>query len=312
MIMRGTHVAHREDRNFGLNRRFSFLDRHSGIIAVLVIIVIAAGAFFTSGFARVPAGYRGVLLTWGKVEERVLPAGLNFIIPFVQTVEMMNVQVQVVESTEATATNDLQEVTTTVAVNYRLNPSYVNMIYRELRQEYATRVIKPNIEESLKASTAQYTAEELITKRAIVKATFDDILAQRLQVFNIEVIAVSLTDFQFSPSFSAAIEAKVTAEQSALEAKNKLEQVRHEAQQQIIQAEAEKNATIARALGEAEAAIIAANATARSIEVITSQMTPEYAQYLWLTQWDGKLPAVVGGDTQGLILDVSALIDEEG
>jgi regulator of protease activity HflC (stomatin/prohibitin superfamily) len=90
---------------------------------------------------------------------------------------------------------------------------------------------------------------------------------------------------------------------------NKLEQIRHEAQQQVIQAEAEKNATIARALGEAEAAIIEADATAAAIQVITSQMTPEYAQYLWLTQWDGKLPLVVGEGT-GLIIDVNSLLEE--
>lgn len=304
-------MVHREDRNFGLNRRFSFLDRHSGLIALIVLIVIVVGAFSISGFARVPAGYRGVLLTWGKVEDRILPEGLSFIIPFVQTVELMNVQVQKAESTESTATLDLQEVSTTVAVNFKLMPGAVNTIYRDLRQDYVSRVIKPNIEESLKAATAQFRAEELITKRPTVKSAFDDILKERLQVFNIEVIAVSLTDFQFSQAFSAAIEAKVTAEQSALEAKNKLEQIRYEAQQQIIQAEAEKNATIARALGEAEAAIISANATAKSIEVITSKMTSEYAQYLWLTQWDGKLPAVVGGDGQGLILDVASLMDEE-
>ena len=130
-------------------------------------------------------------------------------------------------------------------------------------------------------------------------------------VFNIDVVAVSLTDFQFSASFAAAIEAKVTAEQSALEAKNKLEQIRFEAQQQVIQAEAEKNATIARALGEAEAAIIEANATAKSIEVITSQMTPDYAQYLWLSQWDGKLPLVVG-EGQGIIIDLNSIMQDTG
>ena len=185
------------------------------------------------------------------------------------------------------------------------------MIYTELRQDYVSRVIKPNIEESLKATTAQFRAEELVTKRPQVKTAFDGILAERLEVFNIEVVAVSLTDFQFSPAFSAAIEAKVTAEQAALEAKNKLEQIRYEAQQQIIQAEAERNATIARAKGEAEAAIIEAVATAKAIEMITSQMTPEYAQYLWLTQWDGKLPLVVG-EGQGLIIDVKSLVDEGG
>jgi regulator of protease activity HflC (stomatin/prohibitin superfamily) len=169
-------------------------------------------------------------------------------------------------------------------------------------------VIKPNIEETLKATTALYRAEELITKRAEVKSTFDEILAERLSVFNIDVVSVSLTDFQFSPSFSAAIEEKVTAEQEALKAKNVLERIRYEAQQQIIQAEAGSNATIARALGEAQARLIEANATAEAIQLITSQMTDEYAQYLWLNQWDGKLPLVITGDEQGFILDINNLI----
>jgi len=254
------------------------------------LILIVGGVLATQAFVRVPAGYRGVLLTWGKVEERVLPEGLSFIVPIAQSVELMNVQVQKAESTESAATLDLQEVSATVAVNFKLMPGSVNTIFQELQQDYVSRVIKPNIEESLKAATAH-----------------DDILKERLSVFNIDVIAVSLTDFQFSPAFSAAIEAKVTAEQQALEAKNKLEQIRYEAQQQIIQAEAAKNATIARAEGDAEAQIIAANATARAIELITSRMTPEYAQYLWLTQWDGKLPAVVG-EGQGYIIDLGSLI----
>jgi regulator of protease activity HflC (stomatin/prohibitin superfamily) len=312
MRMSGINSSFRDERGFGRSPEVSnFLVRRSGLIAVLVIIIIAGGAMYTQAFVKVPAGYRGVLLTWSKPEEKILGEGLNFIIPFIQSVELMNVQVQKAESTESAATDDLQEVSATVAVNFRLDPSKVNTIYTELRQDYVSRVIKPNIEESLKAATAQFKAEELITKRAIVKSAFDDILAERLEVFNIDVVAVSLTDFQFSAAFSAAIEAKVTAEQSALEAKNKLEQVRFEAQQQVIQAEAEKNATIARSQGEAQAALIEANATAKAIEVITSQMTPEYAQYLWLTQWDGKLPLVVG-DGEGLIIDVSSLADEGG
>ena len=300
--------AYNSDR--GASEVSGFLVRRSGVIAAIVIIIIAAGALYTQSFARVPAGYRGVLLTWSKPEEKILGEGLNFVIPFVQNIELMNVQVQVAESTESAATNDLQEVSATVAVNFRLNPNAVNQIFRELRQDYVSRVIKPNIEESLKAATAQFRAEELITNRAVVKSVFDDILEERLSVFDIEVVAVSLTDFQFSPAFAAAIEAKVTAEQQALEALNKLEQVRHEAQQQVIQAEAEKNATVARALGEAQAAIIEAEATSEAIEVITTQMTAEYAQYLWLTQWDGKLPLVVGEGT-GLIIDVNSLLEEQ-
>ncbi|MGD2201461.1 MAG: prohibitin family protein [Candidatus Bathyarchaeota archaeon] len=308
--MSGMNNSFDDDRGYRRSSELSsFLVRRSGLVALIVIVVIAVGAFYTQSFVRIPSGYRGALMTWGKVEDKILQEGLNFIIPFVQSVELMNVQVQKAESTESTATLDLQEISTTVAVNYRLDPLEVNEVYRELRQDYASRVIKPNIEESLKAATALYRAEELITKRAAVKDTFDEILKLRLSVFNIQVIAVSLTDFQFSTAFSEAVEAKVTAEQEALKAKNELERIRYEAQQQIIQADAAKNATITKAEGEAESAIIAANATARSIKVITSQMTPEYAQYLWLTQWDGKLPLVVG-EGQGLIIDVNSFIEQ--
>lgn len=283
--------------------------RLTGTLIVLLIIAIAGVVVVSTATVRVPSGYRGVLLTWGKVENTVLGEGLNFKVPFTQTVVLMNVQIQKAESTEATATADLQEVSTTVAVNYRLNPSRVNDIYVDLRQDYVNRVIKPNIEESLKATTAEYRAEELVTNRAAVKATLDDILAERLAIFNIEVVSVSLTDFQFSPSFSAAIDAKVTAEQQALVSKNELERIRYEAQQQVIQAEAAKNATIRRAEGEALAQIIEANATAQSIEIITQQMTDEYANYLWLQQWDGKLPSVMTKDEQGLIIDASDFIN---
>lgn len=286
--------------------------RLTGTLIVLLIIAIAGITVASTAAVRVPSGYRGVLMTWGKVEDTIFNEGLNFKVPFSQSVILMNVQIQKAESTESTATRDLQEVSTTVAVNFRLNPLYVNEIYKDLRQDYIDRVIKPNIEESLKATTALFRAEELVTKRSEVKQTFDDILAERLSIFNIQVVSVSLTDFQFSPGFADAIEAKVTAEQQALVAKNELEKIRYEAQQQIIQAEAAKNATIRRAEGDALAQIISANATADSIEIITAQMTDEYAQYLWLIQWDGKLPLVFTQDESGLIIDVSEFLNNSG
>lgn len=285
-------------------REFSV--RVIGIIVALIISVAIA----SNAVAIVPAGYRGVLISWGgRVEPKILEEGLSFKTPFVQSVVKMNVQIQKAESTESTATNDLQEVSTTVAVNFRLDPSQVNVIYQTLAHDYVNRVIRPNIEESLKASTAQFNAEELITKRASLKAVLDNILEERLRIFGIEVLSVSLTDFQFSRSFDEAIETKVTAEQEALTAKNILERIKYEAQQQIIQAEAEKNATIARALGVAEAKLIDADATAEAIKLITEQMTSDYALYLWLTQWDGKLPVFVGGEGSTLMIDISKLLE---
>jgi regulator of protease activity HflC (stomatin/prohibitin superfamily) len=288
--------------------------RLTGPLFALIIVALLGVAVFSQVAVTVPPGHRGVLLTFGRVEDTILPEGLSLKMPFTQSVVFMNVQIQKAESVEATVTKDLQEVSTTVVVNFRLNPGSVNTIYKDLREDYVSRVIEPNVEESLKATTPFFTAEELITKRAEVKATFDETLDERLSIFNIDVVSVSLTDFQFSKTFSDAIEAKVVAEQNALQAKNKLEQIRYEAQQLIIQAEAQKNATIARALGDAQANVIAANATAEAISRITEQMTDEYALYLWLNQWDGKLPVVYTGDGQSLIIDISQLTKtgEEG
>ena len=158
------------------------LKRLTGTVFILLIIAIAGVVVVSTSAVRIPSGSRGVLLTWGKVENRVLGEGLNFKIPFTQTVVLMNTQIQKAESTESTATADLQEVSTTVAVNYRLDPLKVNVIYTDLRQDYVNRVIKPNIEESIKATTAEYRAEELVTNRADVKATLDDILTERLAI----------------------------------------------------------------------------------------------------------------------------------
>jgi len=251
----------------------------------IVILVFAVVVVLARGAVIVPAGNRGVVLTWGSVTG-VIGEGLHFITPLVQTVVLMDVTIQKVETAEATASADLQEVTTTIAVNYRIVPEAAGDIYKSLRQEYEFRVIKPNIEESIKAATALFEAVELITKRELVKAKFNEILSERVRDYNIEILSVSIVDFQFSMEFQKAIEAKVTAEQSALEAKNKLEQIRYEAQQQVIQAEAAANATIMRATAEAEA-----------IRLVRESLTTEYLSYISIQKWDGKLPYFLGTET---------------
>jgi regulator of protease activity HflC (stomatin/prohibitin superfamily) len=254
------------------------------IVIVPIVIVLVASIFVLSqAIVIIPAGTRGVVLTWGSVTG-VLSEGLHFITPVAQTIELMDVTIQKVESSEATASKDLQEVTATIAVNYRIIPEMAGEVYKNLRREYEFRVIKPNIEESIKATTAQFKAEELITQRESVKVTFENILSDRLAQYNIEIFGVSIVDFQFSPEFAASIEAKVTAEQRALEAQNKLEQIRYEAQQQVIQAEAAANATILRATAEAEA-----------IRLIRENITPEYLTFISIEKWDGVLPYFFGG-----------------
>lgn len=281
----------------------------SGIFVVIMLILIISNSIIT-----VNAGYRGVLLTWGKPTS-ILNEGLHFKIPFAQEVIMMNVQVQKAETTETAASSDLQDVGTTIAVNYRLDPDWVLEIYSTLRLESEQRVINPNIQESIKAVTAGFTAEELITKRPEVKSRFEITLEDHLARFHIIVESVSITNFEFSQSFTKAIEDKVTQQQKALEAENKLKQITAEAQQKVIQAEAEKKATIAKAEGEARAQVIKAEseanatriiaeATAYQIELVNKKIAdnPYYLQYVWIQEWDGVLPSTLIGDEKITLL----------
>ena len=264
------------------------LKRLIALLFVVILLLASLSVAFNS-YRTVQAGYKGVLINWGEAIA-VLDEGFHWIVPIGQDVVPVNIQIQKAETTESTASSDLQEVTTTVAVNYQLESTQVLSIYKTLRNDYELRVITPNIQEALKAATAKYVATELITNRESVKDSFLNILKSKLSIYGIQVLSVSVTNFQFSPSFTTAIEAKVTAEQDALAAQNKLKQIEFEAQQQVIKAAANATATITIANANANATVITANATAQAVQTIQAQLTPEYVQYLYAIGWDGKLP----------------------
>ena len=170
------------------------------------------------------------------------------------------------------ASKDLQNVAAVIALNYNLMPDKVNVLWKEIGSQYKERIIDPAIQEAVKAVTAKYTAEELVTKRSEVRDLIKTTLRERLVKEYVLVSEVSIVNFDFSQSFNQAIESKVTAEQNALAAKNKLEQVKFEKDQRIAQAQ-----------GEAEAIRIQAQA-------ITQQGGENYVNLKAVEKWDGKLP----------------------
>jgi regulator of protease activity HflC (stomatin/prohibitin superfamily) len=244
----------------------------SVLAGIVVIAVVMSGVFYT-----IEAGQRGVLLTFGKPDIEAKIEGLHFKIPLIQAVVKMNVKTQKYAADADASSKDLQMVSTQIAVNYHILPEKMPTIYKELGLSYSDNVIQPAVQEVVKASTAQFRAEELITKRETAKDNILVMLKERLQPRGIVVEDISITHFEFSKTFNEAIEAKVTAEQMALAAKNKLEQVKYEASQSIEKAK-----------GEAEAIKIQAQA-------IQTQGGKDYVQLQAVLKWDGKLPHYVGG-----------------
>jgi len=243
-------------------------------VARNILISIVVFVPLMSSFGTVGAGERGVRLRFSAVTGSVLDEGLYFQIPFVERVVTMSVQIEKYEASADAASKDLQSVSTTVAVNYHLDPSTVDSVYQEFRDEYRARIIEPSIQEAVKSAIARYTAEELITKRAAVRDDIKANVQEKMEPNGISLDELNIVNFSFSKSFNIAIEKKVTAEQEAFAAQNKLEQVKFEAQQRVEEAK-----------GKAEAIRIEADALRQS---------PQVLELRALEKWDGVLPKVTG------------------
>jgi len=255
------------------------------IIAALVTFIVII-LVISESVVIVQAGHRGVVLYLGAVENRVLGEGVHFVIPFAEQVIPLEVRTLKYQAEATAASNDLQQVQTVIALNYHLNPADVNKVYQQLGPDYADRVIAPTIQESVKASVAKYNAEELITKRAIVKDVIASAIRNSLSAKDIVVETIFITDFKFSPAFSSQVEDKVVAFQKYLTELNNLRGIQVVANQTVVQAQAQAKANIAKASGESQA-----------IKIITSQLRqdPQYLQWQAINRWNGQLPFSLGG-----------------
>jgi len=258
-------------------------------VLIGIIILIIIGVVAVSAVQIVDAGNRGVLLHWNAVDLNVTPLeeGLHFVMPFADSVVPMEVRTLKFIKSTSSASQDLQTVSTEITVNYHPAPNSVHILYQSVGLDYENRIISPTVEEVVKQVTANYNAEELITKRPIVKSDIEAQISSRLGDFNIITEIVSITDFQFSALFAQAIESKVEAEQKAFKAENDLRRIEVEARQHEAQAQGIASANIAEAQGEAEAIKIINLALANN---------PNYLEWLKTQQWDGQLPLVMGND----------------
>lgn len=237
-----------------------------GVVVVLVLIL----ALFSINIVQ--AGDVGVKTSLGAVKGIYQP-GLHIVVPFIQGVVPMDTQVQKEQVDASAASSDLQTVTTTVAVNFHIDPWDAGNIYQTIGADYQSRVIDPAIQESIKSITANYTAEQLITQRETVREDILNLLTTKLDAYGVHVDSLNIVNFAFSDTFNTAIEAKVTAQQNALAAQNKLVQVQAEADQ-----------TVATAKAQTEAIQIQAQA-------INSQGGADYVELQAIKQWNGILPA---------------------
>lgn len=284
-------------------------------IIIGLIVVLGVIALFST-FYTVESGTEAVLLTWDKAETNAVGPGFHFKIPIAQRVVAFDMRTQkygadATQSTlESAASSDLQVVKMRVVVNYHLSAGTAPIIFSTLGANYQDKVITPTVHEITKATTAQFTATDLINKREAVRAEMENILKARLVPYNIIVEQVSITDFDFSEQFNTAIENKVTAEQLKQKAEMDLQRITVEAEQVSAAAKGQRDAAIATAEGTAKTIELNAQAEALKIRLIQEQLkqSPQYIELQKVQKWNGQYPNFYmtgSGQTPTLLMQVS-------
>lgn len=256
------------------------------LAAILIVIILVANAFTV-----VEAGHTGVIVTLGKVTESTLQEGLHVKLPFVQDIVMIDNRIVKLEVMTEAFSKDLQTVTTTLAINYRVDTAKSYSIYKNVGANYEDVLIVPAVNEVLKAITATYTAEESVTNRNMISEGLVEGLNEKLNENGLYITDVNIINFDFSEAFITAIEEKQVA------------------QQQLLKAETDKQKAITNAQADAESIRIKAEAEADANDIISASLSEQVIEYLKIQKWDGILPQVTG--TSGAFINIDGVTGKD-
>lgn len=258
------------------------------LLAIIVIFLIIT--FFNS-FKTIPTGFVGVKTRFGQVQDTMLKEGLNLKIPYIEKIVLMDCRTQKTEYTMEASSKDLQKISNfKIAINYNITSDTANKLYRSVGVDYKTIIVEPAIQEAMKATVANYTAEELITKRNEVSEFALNKLSPKLQENGITLTSLNILDLAFSKEFDTAVEQKQIVEQETQKAQYELEKARVENQKKIENA-------------QADAEVMAAQ---------NAQITDNYLrlkeienQKAMIEKWNGQLPTTMTGSDVSSIFNVN-------
>lgn len=280
----------------------------AGFIAAVVCVVVAS-------CTSIPTGYTGIVTTFGRVENTTLDAGIHMIAPWQNVIKMDNrVQKETIEM--SCFSSDIQEVEVVYTINYQIDKENAMNIYRTIGKSYYDTAILPNVSETVKTVVARYTAENLISSRAELALAIEDLLADALAKYNIQIASTAIEDMDFSDAFTSAVEAKQVAAQNKLQAEIEQEQKTMEqtatAERSVIEAEAAAEVAKIQAQADLEVTKIQADAAeyagqkeAAKNKAISESLTDALIDYYYIQQWSGNLPtSYVGSENVSTIVGV--------
>lgn len=278
-------------------------------IALIVAIILAFSMIKT-----VPTGYTGILTTFGKVEPNTVSAGVHVIAPWQKIVKLDN-RTQKVSVETDTFSKDIQQVKVSLAVNFCIDQTTAQELYKTVGVNYYESVVLPRILENVKAVVAEYSAENLVAKRGELSDEILTRLTDDAAAYGINIISISVEDIDFTDEFTDAVERKQVATQNKLAAETEQAQktmeeqaaadravisAKAKAEQDVIAANAELEVTKI----QAEAALYAGEKEAEMNKRIAESLTPNLVKYYYIKQWEGVLPKTVLGENNSFMINL--------
>ena len=279
------------------------------VVALIVAIILAFSMIKT-----VPTGYTGILTTFGKVEPNTVSAGVHVIAPWQKIVKLDN-RTQKVSVETDTFSKDIQQVKVSLAVNFCIDQTTAQELYKTVCVNYYESVVLPRILENVKAVVAEYSAENLVAKRGELSDEILTRLTDDAAAYGINIISISVEDIDFTDEFTDAVERKQVATQNKLAAETEQAQktmeeqaaadravisAKAKAEQDVIAANAELEVTKI----QAEAALYAGEKEAEMNKRIAESLTPNLVKYYYIKQWEGVLPKTVLGEDNSFMISL--------
>ncbi len=236
-----------------------------------IALLIAGGLFLVitlfCSFQTIRSGEVGLRVRFGKIIDSNLNEGFNFKIPYIESIVKVNIKVQKAEVATSSASKDLQDINTNIAVNYRVESKSASNLYRTVGNSYENTILLPAIQESIKSVISRYTAEETITSRPEVSNECMKELQAKVEKYGIVIDNFNIVNLTFSEEYARAIEEKQVAEQKLATAKL-----------------------------EAEAKVVEAEATKKANELLKQTLTDELIAKQFIDKWNGQLPSTYAGE----------------
>lgn len=254
------------------------------IAGVLAFVFVVCFAVIPFSFHQVDAGEIAVVKHMGEARE-TRNAGVHFDLWVTNKYVKYDAKVQNLDIVTAAYSADAQTMDIQMTLQYQIIGDKV----LEITNQYGSLEILQNRIQSVaiekaKATLSEYKAMDIIADRASMSPKVEEAIRNAIgENYYVNVVAVVLTNIDFSDAFELAVEQKMIAEQNKLKA------------------EYENQTKVAQAQADADAKIIAAEAEAKSNELLEKSLTDKILQEMYLDKWDGKLPTVVGSDT-GMML----------